>query len=118
MKRNCPFLETRGKIEMRSHQHGSHSALLIEHGNSRIADLFRKRSKSMRRILDEGGLKETIIFASGGIEEDTLAAFTRQGAPINGIGVGTMSQPRQTCRCSIVHTSCKNMLDCRDASAR
>ena len=46
-------------------------------------------SKSVRRILDEGGLKETTIFASGGIEEDTLAAFARERAPIDGIGIGT-----------------------------
>ncbi|WP_028349712.1 nicotinate phosphoribosyltransferase [Bradyrhizobium murdochi] len=59
-------------------------------------------SKSVRRILDEGGLKETIIFASGGIEEDTLAAFARQGAPINGIGIGT----------SVATSSDEPALDC------
>jgi len=46
-------------------------------------------SKSVRRVLDEGGLKDTTIFASGGIEEDALAAFARERAPIDGIGIGT-----------------------------
>lgn len=46
-------------------------------------------SKSVRRILDEGGLAETTIFVSGGIEEESLAAFAREGAPVDGIGIGT-----------------------------
>jgi nicotinate phosphoribosyltransferase len=46
-------------------------------------------SKSVRQILDGGGLREVTIFVSGGIEEETLSAFGREGAPINGIGIGT-----------------------------
>jgi len=46
-------------------------------------------SKSVRRILDAGGLQETGIFASGGIDEDTLGLFAREKAPIDGIGIGT-----------------------------
>jgi len=46
-------------------------------------------ARDVRRILDHGGLKDTTIFASGGIEEDTLAAFARERAPIDGIGIGT-----------------------------
>ncbi|HEY7297038.1 MAG TPA: nicotinate phosphoribosyltransferase [Xanthobacteraceae bacterium] len=46
-------------------------------------------SKSVRRILDGGGLAEVTIFASGGIDEDSIAVFTRQGAPIDGFGIGT-----------------------------
>jgi nicotinate phosphoribosyltransferase len=46
-------------------------------------------SKSVRGILDAGGLKETTIFASGGLDEDSLAGFARAGAPIDGIGIGT-----------------------------
>jgi nicotinate phosphoribosyltransferase len=46
-------------------------------------------SRSVRRVLDEGDLKDTTIFVSGGIEEDTLAAFARDRAPIDGIGIGT-----------------------------
>ena len=44
---------------------------------------------SVRQILDQGGLKEVAIFASGGLDEDTLATFVRRGAPIDGYGVGT-----------------------------
>jgi nicotinate phosphoribosyltransferase len=46
-------------------------------------------SKSVRAILDAGGLKETTIFASGGLDEDSLLGFARAGAPIDGIGIGT-----------------------------
>jgi nicotinate phosphoribosyltransferase len=46
-------------------------------------------SKSVRRILDDGGLKDVAIFASGGIDEDSVAAMLRAGAPINGFGLGT-----------------------------
>jgi nicotinate phosphoribosyltransferase len=43
----------------------------------------------VRGILDGGGLKEVTIFVSGGLDEDSLAAFTRANAPIDGIGIGT-----------------------------
>jgi nicotinate phosphoribosyltransferase len=46
-------------------------------------------AKSVRRILDGGGLKEVTIFASGGLDEDSLAAFARADTPIDGIGIGT-----------------------------
>jgi nicotinate phosphoribosyltransferase len=46
-------------------------------------------SKSVRRILDDGGLKDVTIFASGGLDEDSLADMLRAGAPIDGFGVGT-----------------------------
>lgn len=46
-------------------------------------------SRSVRRILDEGGLKDVTIFASGGLDEDDLIAFRQSGAPIDGYGVGT-----------------------------
>jgi nicotinate phosphoribosyltransferase len=46
-------------------------------------------SKSVRRILDDGGLKQTTIFASGGIDEEELARFTAAKAPIDGFGIGT-----------------------------
>ena len=48
-----------------------------------------EHARRVRRILDEGGLKETTIFASGGLDEHRLAEFTSQGAPIDGYGVGT-----------------------------
>jgi nicotinate phosphoribosyltransferase len=46
-------------------------------------------SKSVRRILDAGGLREVTIFASGGLDEDSLADMLRAGAPIDGFGLGT-----------------------------
>jgi nicotinate phosphoribosyltransferase len=46
-------------------------------------------SRRVRQILDDGGLAGTIIFASGGLDEDDLLAFARQGAPIDGYGLGT-----------------------------
>jgi nicotinate phosphoribosyltransferase len=46
-------------------------------------------AKRVRGILDAGGLKDTGVFASGGIDEDTLIAIAREKAPIDGIGIGT-----------------------------
>ncbi|HXF55103.1 MAG TPA: nicotinate phosphoribosyltransferase [Hyphomicrobiaceae bacterium] len=46
-------------------------------------------SKSVRRILDDGGLNEVAIFASGGIDEAELARAAAQHAPIDGFGIGT-----------------------------
>lgn len=46
-------------------------------------------SKVVRRILDEGGLPEVTIFASGGLDEDDLMDMARANAPINGFGIGT-----------------------------
>jgi nicotinate phosphoribosyltransferase len=46
-------------------------------------------SKSVRRILDEGGLNGVSILASGGLDEDGIAEMLRAGAPIDGFGVGT-----------------------------
>ncbi len=51
-------------------------------------DLVRL-SREVRRILDEAGLPEVRIFASGGLDEFELAALTRAGAPIDAYGVGT-----------------------------
>lgn len=42
-----------------------------------------------RRLLDEAGLKHVDIFASGGLDEDRIAALVADGAPIDGFGVGT-----------------------------
>ena len=46
-------------------------------------------SRSVRRILDAGGLAGVSIFASGGLDEDSIAALVAAGAPIDGFGVGT-----------------------------
>jgi len=46
-------------------------------------------SRSVRRILDEGGLSDVTVFASGGIDEHALAALVSASAPIDGFGIGT-----------------------------
>ncbi len=46
-------------------------------------------SKSVRRILDADGHPEITIFASGGIDEELLAAVHTSSAPIDGFGIGT-----------------------------
>jgi nicotinate phosphoribosyltransferase len=46
-------------------------------------------AKNVRAILDRGGLREVTIFASGGLDEDEIAACLQAQAPIDGFGVGT-----------------------------
>jgi nicotinate phosphoribosyltransferase len=46
-------------------------------------------AKSVRAILDAGGLQDVTIFASGGLDEDALADLLRARAPIDGFGIGT-----------------------------
>lgn len=51
-------------------------------------DLLRL-SKGVRRILDEAGLKDVKIMASGDLNEDRIAELLEKGAPIDLFGVGT-----------------------------
>ena len=46
-------------------------------------------SKDVRGILDQAGLKDVRIFASGNLDEYAIRDLLSQGAPINGFGVGT-----------------------------
>ncbi|MBS2027654.1 MAG: nicotinate phosphoribosyltransferase [Deltaproteobacteria bacterium] len=46
-------------------------------------------SREARRLLDEAGLKQVGIFASGGLDEHEVARLVKSGAPITGFGVGT-----------------------------
>ena len=46
-------------------------------------------SRSVRAILDEGGLGDVRIFASGDLDEYRIAELTSAGAPIDAFGVGT-----------------------------
>ncbi len=48
-----------------------------------------QHARSVRRILDEGGLTETVIFSSGNLDEHALRELLAQDAPIDGFGVGT-----------------------------
>ena len=50
-----------------------------------LADLARRS----RRILDEAGLPEVRIFASGGLDEWDVERFVRQGVPVDAVGIGT-----------------------------
>lgn len=59
-------------------------------------------ARAVRKILDECGLEEAKIVASGGIDEDDLKTFTEADAPIDIYGIGT----------SLVTSSDAPALDC------
>jgi len=46
-------------------------------------------SKEARRLLDDANLNKVQIFASGSLDEYTIADLLSSGAPIDGFGVGT-----------------------------
>ena len=48
-----------------------------------------EHARQVRRILDEGGCPHVTVFASGNLDEYRVAALLREGAPIDGFGVGT-----------------------------
>jgi nicotinate phosphoribosyltransferase len=48
-----------------------------------------RHARAVRAILDGRGCQDITIFASGGLDEDAIAALLGQGAPIDGFGVGT-----------------------------
>ncbi|MDD5558206.1 nicotinate phosphoribosyltransferase [Candidatus Methylomirabilis sp.] len=50
-----------------------------------LADHARK----VRRILDEGGLSDAVIFASGNLDESSVEQLVAAQAPIDGFGIGT-----------------------------
>jgi len=45
-------------------------------------------ARKVRAILDAGGLREVVILASGGINEDVLKDMMTKAAPIDGFGIG------------------------------
>ena len=51
-------------------------------------DLLEK-SRQVRQILDRHGLRDTIIFASGDLNEYKIEELVAKGAPIDAFGVGT-----------------------------
>jgi len=55
----------------------------LDSGN--LAELAR----SARRVLDEAGLREAVVFASGNLDEYRVRELLDAGAPIDGFGVGT-----------------------------
>ncbi|AKQ70457.1 Nicotinate phosphoribosyltransferase [Myxococcus hansupus] len=46
-------------------------------------------SIAAREMLDEAGLPQVRVYASGGLDEDTVARLVTHGAPIDSFGVGT-----------------------------
>src|SRR5581483_4051707 len=46
-------------------------------------------SREVRRVLDAAGCRDVRIVASGGLDEEDLAALTQANAPIDAYGVGT-----------------------------
>ncbi|HEY2663435.1 MAG TPA: nicotinate phosphoribosyltransferase [Candidatus Binataceae bacterium] len=46
-------------------------------------------SRPARRLLDQNGLQEAAIFASGNLDEYAIADLVKAGAPIDAFGVGT-----------------------------
>jgi nicotinate phosphoribosyltransferase len=46
-------------------------------------------ARRSREILDQAGLEDVAIFASGGLDEYTIRDMLAAGAPIDGFGVGT-----------------------------
>jgi nicotinate phosphoribosyltransferase len=46
-------------------------------------------ARGSRKILDEAGLEQVKIFASGSLDEEKIAAMVASGAPIDAFGVGT-----------------------------
>ncbi len=48
-----------------------------------------EHAHNVRKILDDGGLKEVDIFSSGSLDEYALQELLARGAPIDGFGIGT-----------------------------
>lgn len=46
-------------------------------------------ARSVRAILDAGGLAQVRVFASGNLDEVRIAALLADGAPVDGFGIGT-----------------------------
>jgi nicotinate phosphoribosyltransferase len=46
-------------------------------------------SRAVRAVLDAAGLRDTVIFASGNLDEHRVQALVEAGAPIDSFGVGT-----------------------------
>ncbi|MBI3622217.1 MAG: nicotinate phosphoribosyltransferase [Nitrospirae bacterium] len=61
-----------------------------------------EHARRVRRILDDAGLKEVRIFASGSLDETLVSGLVAAGAPIDGFGIGS----------SLVTSSDAPYLDC------
>lgn len=48
-----------------------------------------EESRRARALLDEGGLPDAVVFASGGLDERDVERLLSAGAPIGGFGIGS-----------------------------
>ncbi len=62
---------------------GSLGAVRLDSGD--LLELSRR----VRAVLDEAGLPDVTIFASGNLDEYSIAALLNAGAPIDGFGIGS-----------------------------
>jgi nicotinate phosphoribosyltransferase len=64
---------------------GGHRLVGVRLDSGDLAALAREA----RRILDEAGAHDAIVFASGGLDEHDVASLLAAGAPIDGFGIGS-----------------------------
>lgn len=64
-------------------------------------------SKQARKMLDEAGYTDAIIFVSGDIDEEVLTALNIQNAKIDVYGVGTRLITSEKLLRSAAYTSCR-----------
>jgi nicotinate phosphoribosyltransferase len=72
-------------IELRRKLGESFSVQAIRLDSGDLAELAR----ASRKLLDDAGLNDVRIVASGGLDEYQLQQFVQAGVPIDGFGVGT-----------------------------
>lgn len=69
--------------EQMQSQGGSLGAVRIDSGD------LEAFAYQVRDVLDEAGLEDVSVFASGGLDENRIASLLEAGAPIDGFGVGS-----------------------------
>jgi len=79
-----PLAGVRSAIEtIRAHPVGDRIGIRLDSGN------LDHLARESRRILDEAGLPQARIFASGGLDEREVDELIRAGAPVDAFGIGT-----------------------------
>ena len=86
------------------------SGVRIDSGN------LGEHAVKVRRILDEGGLREVKIVASGGLDEDALLALSHAGAPIELLR--DRHQPDHRLRCAGARLRLQASGICRKAATQ
>ena len=71
----------------------THSSIQAHDSEEAAFDHFGKsrpeHARTVRAILDAGGLDDVRIFASGGLDENRLTSYVADDVPIDGCGIGT-----------------------------